>query len=54
METDWRFVKIHGDKDFIIDFGKGQVETTQVRSTVLESTCITGHPHLIANERGKQ
>ena len=35
MDHDWRFVQIHGDKDFHIDFGKGQATLPRIATAVV-------------------
>jgi hypothetical protein len=38
MEHDWRFVQIHMDKDFKIEFGKGQATATKIANPLPDVT----------------
>lgn len=43
MEHDWRFVQIHGDRDYEIVLGRGQLPQPVLSSTVVESVCGHGY-----------
>lgn len=41
MGHDWRFVQIHGDKDFKIEFGKGQATPVKIAKPLPASENVT-------------
>ena len=41
MENDWRFVQIHGDKDFKIEFGKGQATPVKIAEPLPAADRVT-------------
>ena len=41
MDHDWRFVQIHGDKDFKIEFGKGQSTPPAIAKPLIPEDRVT-------------